>query len=203
MKLEFLGHLPKHEREKIGRDVLNIFTEESDGLLGPAGARYEFEGFDVHPSFSPFVPYEGVVFVQGRRDTESGWTVVRLPMLLSWADDFKVEEVSAAARAIHDNWEKVLGGGAALQERYLKAYCLVQVETLLGTFPQFEALPAIKYCKVCAEQGRSASARKLMPLSPDKGQTVLLVGVCDAHAVDWWKDADWDGRHLVWTRAGG
>jgi hypothetical protein len=95
-----------------------------------------------------------------------------------------------------------LNDSAALQERYLRAYCIVQVETLLNTFPQFPALPAIKYCKSCAEQGRSSAARKLMPLSTDHGQTVALVGACDAHAAGWWNNTDWDGRHLVWTRVG-
>jgi hypothetical protein len=202
MKSEVLVHMAERERAKIGRDVLNIFAEESDGVLGPAGALYEFERFDSHPNFAPFNAYEGVVFAWGRRHTEAGWAVTGVPMLLSWATDFKVDEVRAAARAIRDNWEKVLSDSAALQERYLRAYCLVQVETLLGTFPHFDALPAIRYCKVCAEQGRSSAARKLMPLSSDKGQTVQLVGTCDLHAADWWKDADWDGRHLVWTRAG-
>lgn len=201
MQYDVLERMPECERAKVGRDVLNIFAEESEGVLGPEGAYFEFDRFDTKASFAPFLSYEGIVFVWGRRTTEAGWAVIGVPMLLSWAVNFQVEEVRAAARAIHANWEKVLNDSAALQERYLKAYCIVQVETLRGTFPNFGALPAIKYCRVCAEQGRSAAARKLMPLSSDRGQTVQLVGACDMHAAEWWKDSDWDGRHLVWTRA--
>lgn len=202
MGAAILGHLPEQARAKIGRDVLNIFVEESNGVFGPEGAYYEFERFEPQANFSPFMTYPGIAFVWGRRQTTAGWAVIGVPMLLSWAEDFKADVVRAAARKIHQNWEKVLGDSAALQERYLRAHCLVQVETLLETFPNFGALPSIKYCNMCAEQGRSSAARKLMPLSPDGGQTVTLVGACDKHAADWWKNADWDGRHLVWSRTG-
>jgi hypothetical protein len=201
MQIDVLDQLSERARTKLGRDVLNIFAEESAGLLGPVDARYEFDRFELNPNFGPFEPYPGIIFAWGHRSTEKGFAVTAVPMLLSWATKFSAEEVRAAARAIHANWLKVQAGGAALQDRYLKGYCLVQVETLLGTFPYFDALPVIRYCRACARDGRTSAATKLMPSSTDKGVTVSLEGACDAHAATWWKNTDWDGRDLVWSRA--
>lgn len=49
------------------------------------------------------------------------------------------------------------------------------------------------YCEFC---DCNTIATKLMPQSSDCGKTVDLVPACEAHQVDWWGGADWDGRHL-------
>lgn len=201
MGTEIFNHLTERERVKLGRDVLHIFVEESKGLLGPAGAYYELEGFAARADFAPFESYKGIVFVWGRLETEQGFRIIGIPMLESWAADFNVDDVRAAASQVRSNWDKVQASKGAMKDQYKNSYNLLQIHTLQDTFPQFEALPDIPHCKLCADQGKSSAATKLMPISPDKGVTVSLIGSCDSHANEWWKDADWDGQHLVWTRA--
>lgn len=49
----------------------------------------------------------------------------------------------------------------------------------------------------CSADGERSPAVYLLPSSDDKGNHIIWLPVCEAHAADWWDGADWDGRDLV------